>query len=221
MKKIAALCLLALVIAVPTFAYDGTVGLSIGPAFDWWTMAWASESSADPQKYSQTDLAVTVDGDTYIGNGFAAAYSLNIAIPLAASSSNGAKIDVKTAGSGYFFPTTIGASAGIAYKYDLTKEFFLRAGLGLGYSFGWQIIAATAEGGGGRFTQNAANAYIDLGGGYDFGGFSAKIGLKGEYTFWTSLSAKSNSGASLDDIMSLFKKTGFTLTPYIGAVYSF
>ncbi len=205
---------LILAFMIPVFAANNYAGISVGADFDWITRISVDGPDRFKVQTNTIGLAANVEGANYFGS-FGVGYKAGVSFPMSKTMKKDGVI-YEGADSKIFFLTTIwNFQVSGKYKHDFNENLALEAGLGVGYSFGTkkaedlqvnimqQIIAITGEiGVMYEFTDSIA-----LRGGLDMG--------VPVYSTIADITPGSSKKVELESTI------GFTMTPYIGVVYTY
>lgn len=219
-KSLIAFLLLAL-LTVPAFASNNSTdlaGVTVGPAFKWVNSTLNGSSTTN--KESTTDITVYVTETSYFGNEDNFGLSLGFGIDKAlAYTLNGTKQDQDAVDN---IPMNLSMYLYFQYKYDFSNTFALEVGVGPQFDMGtmdktvdhttttktwiysWAITAKV------NALIHFSDAFALQAGCY--------LGMPLNYQVRNTVSTIGNPSVSTT---YNYKVSGFYLTPFVGAMFSF
>lgn len=216
-KKFVVLVLLV-VLAVPVFAVESYVGISVGSDFSWVTRNIKSfdTNTTQPLKANSIGISVQAEGANYFDS-FGVGYQVGVMFPLSRTlTSNGIAASGNDTKS--FMPTLWNVQLTGRYRFDINRELVLEAGLGLEYSFG-TYKGSFDSSSNASITHTYLTIVGDAGVKYDLTkDFSLRGGLNVGVPVYSTMKVSATGISISPELTSTF---GVTVTPYVGVVYNY
>ena len=205
MRKLFIVLLVAIVAAVPTFANDNQIGISIAPEWMFISQLGGSET---PSGTGSTQFYLTADGANYFGNkdAFGVEYGLGVAFPIN-SFQNGTTMKAE-GDPGFAF------RVGAGYRHEFSSLLGLFAGLGINGTY----TTTTQRAGG--YSASASTFILGMYGriGVDVTlidclRINAGLSIGGPLMYTMSVSAMGMSQTETYGVL------GVTVAPFVGVAY--
>jgi hypothetical protein len=219
MKKILIGFMLVVLLAVPAFASNSNTdlgGITVGPAFKWLNVT--PDGSSTTSKNTLTDIIVYVTETSYFGGSDNLGLSVGCGIDKTlALTTDGTKQDQDAVDA---IPLNLSMYLHFQYKYDFSKTLALEAGIGpqfdMGYKESTLYSVTTKERTYSWAITAKVNALIH---------FDKSFALQAGCYLGLPLSYQKKTEVTYMGTTTYttykFKVSGFDLTPFVGAMFSF